>query len=163
MTNCTHGIELSLNGLQILTSLVKSVEVPITCKIRILPTIEETVAFAKLAESTGIAALAVHGRYVKELGWRIHLHRARSTLGKLVTEPCSLNGQRLLKCFLCLACPALYDRLISEKPREPAHYDHIAAIACALSIPVIAKYVQLASFLLGSEYWPPIVINILRM
>lgn len=59
-----HGTKRALIGLQILTSLVKCVEVPITCKIRILPTIEESIAFAKMAESTGIAALAVHGRYV---------------------------------------------------------------------------------------------------
>lgn len=50
------------NVKRILTALVKEVSKPVTCKIRILPTIEETVAFAKLVERTGIVALGVHGR-----------------------------------------------------------------------------------------------------
>ena len=66
---------------KILSSLVKAVSKPVTCKIRILPTvsestysrqqhiitvdqsqIEETVSLAKMIESTGVKALAVHGR-----------------------------------------------------------------------------------------------------
>ncbi|XP_065827331.1 tRNA-dihydrouridine(20) synthase [NAD(P)+]-like isoform X2 [Oscarella lobularis] len=51
---------------QILSSLVKAVSKPVTCKIRILPTIEETVSLAKMIESTGVKALAVHGRLQTE-------------------------------------------------------------------------------------------------
>ncbi|XP_032235950.1 tRNA-dihydrouridine(20) synthase [NAD(P)+]-like isoform X2 [Nematostella vectensis] len=47
---------------KILTTLVKGLSIPVTCKIRILPTIAETVQLCKLIESTGVTALAVHGR-----------------------------------------------------------------------------------------------------
>eukprot|EP00729_Bicosta_minor_P007911 gene7911-33749_t len=47
----------------ILTALVKGLpEKRITCKIRLLPTEEATLSLAKLIESTGVAALGVHGR-----------------------------------------------------------------------------------------------------
>ncbi|XP_077982851.1 tRNA-dihydrouridine(20) synthase [NAD(P)+]-like [Glandiceps talaboti] len=47
---------------EILTSLVKAVSKPVTCKVRILPKLEDTIALAKVIESTGVVALAVHGR-----------------------------------------------------------------------------------------------------
>ena len=47
---------------QILTTLVKGVSIPVTCKIRVLPKIEDTLALVKIIESTGVAALGVHGR-----------------------------------------------------------------------------------------------------
>jgi len=50
----------------ILTLLVKELSVPVTCKIRVLPSLEETVKLAKLIESTGVSALAVHGRTKEE-------------------------------------------------------------------------------------------------
>ncbi|NXN08832.1 DUS2L synthase, partial [Indicator maculatus] len=46
----------------ILTTLVKGICKPITCKIRILPSIQDTVNLVKRIEKTGIAAIAVHGR-----------------------------------------------------------------------------------------------------
>ena len=67
---------------QIVSSLVKSLSIPVTCKIRVLPTVriayslsllcqfhchpqvKETVALAKVIEAAGAAALAVHGRSV---------------------------------------------------------------------------------------------------
>ena len=50
----------------ILTSLVASVNIPVTCKIRILPNLEDTLALVKVIESTGVAAFAVHGRTKEE-------------------------------------------------------------------------------------------------
>ncbi|XP_070575291.1 tRNA-dihydrouridine(20) synthase [NAD(P)+]-like isoform X3 [Ptychodera flava] len=47
---------------EILCSLVKESSKPVTCKIRILPKVEDTIQLAKLIESTGVSALAVHGR-----------------------------------------------------------------------------------------------------
>ena len=47
---------------QILTALVREIKLPITAKMRLLDTKEECVAFAKMIESTGVAALAVHPR-----------------------------------------------------------------------------------------------------
>ncbi|XP_028813494.1 tRNA-dihydrouridine(20) synthase [NAD(P)+]-like isoform X3 [Denticeps clupeoides] len=46
----------------ILSTLVKGVSKPVTCKIRILPTLEETVSLVKRIEKTGVSAIAVHGR-----------------------------------------------------------------------------------------------------
>jgi tRNA-dihydrouridine synthase len=51
---------------QILTALVRACRVPVTCKIRLLDTVEATVAFAKAAEAAGVAAVAVHARHVTE-------------------------------------------------------------------------------------------------
>lgn len=50
----------------ILTTLVKGLSIPVTCKIRILPTLEETLELARLIEQCGVAALAVHGRTKEE-------------------------------------------------------------------------------------------------
>ncbi|NWV90661.1 DUS2L synthase, partial [Machaerirhynchus nigripectus] len=46
----------------ILTTLVKGICKPVTCKIRILPSVQDTVNLVKRIEKTGIAAIAVHGR-----------------------------------------------------------------------------------------------------
>ncbi|XP_018597703.1 tRNA-dihydrouridine(20) synthase [NAD(P)+]-like [Scleropages formosus] len=50
----------------ILSALVKGVSKPVTCKIRILPSMEETVQLAKRIEKTGVAAIGVHGRTKEE-------------------------------------------------------------------------------------------------
>ncbi|XP_035192996.1 tRNA-dihydrouridine(20) synthase [NAD(P)+]-like [Oxyura jamaicensis] len=50
----------------ILTTLVKGICKPITCKIRILPSVEDTLNLVKRIEKTGIAAIAVHGRKKEE-------------------------------------------------------------------------------------------------
>uniref|UniRef100_A0A7N6BIK0 DRBM domain-containing protein n=1 Tax=Anabas testudineus TaxID=64144 RepID=A0A7N6BIK0_ANATE len=50
----------------ILRKLVTGVSVPVTCKIRILPSLEETVSLVQRIEKTGVAAVAVHGRFKEE-------------------------------------------------------------------------------------------------
>lgn len=50
------------NAKKILTALKKAVRIPVTCKIRIKKTIEETVEHVKELESTGIDAIAIHAR-----------------------------------------------------------------------------------------------------
>ncbi|XP_036399616.1 tRNA-dihydrouridine(20) synthase [NAD(P)+]-like [Megalops cyprinoides] len=50
----------------ILSTLVKGVSKPVTCKIRILPSTDATVDLAKRIERTGVAAIAVHGRMKEE-------------------------------------------------------------------------------------------------
>ncbi|XP_072044693.1 tRNA-dihydrouridine(20) synthase [NAD(P)+]-like [Amphiura filiformis] len=51
---------------QILTTLVQGVSIPVTCKIRVLPKMEDTLALVRIIENTGVAALAVHGRLKEE-------------------------------------------------------------------------------------------------
>ncbi|GBG74327.1 hypothetical protein CBR_g18738 [Chara braunii] len=75
----------------ILSTLKRNLDLPVTCKIRLLDTYEKTVELARAVERTGVAAVAVHGRRVR------------------------------------------------DRPRDPAQWDGIAAVASALSIPVIAN------------------------
>ncbi|TGZ65537.1 hypothetical protein CRM22_005813 [Opisthorchis felineus] len=51
---------------EILTRLTSALRIPVTCKIRILPQLEKTLTLVKLIESTGVAALTVHGRTPSE-------------------------------------------------------------------------------------------------
>ncbi|XP_055222193.1 tRNA-dihydrouridine(20) synthase [NAD(P)+]-like isoform X2 [Gorilla gorilla gorilla] len=51
---------------KILSTLVKGTRIPVTCKIRILPSLEDTLSLVKRIERTGIAAIAVHGRKREE-------------------------------------------------------------------------------------------------
>lgn len=51
----------------ILEKLVKNLSIPVTCKIRILPTIEETLNLVEIIKNTGVSAIAIHGR-IKEEG-----------------------------------------------------------------------------------------------
>ena len=48
----------------ILSALVRGVSLPVTCKIRLLPTPEATFDLVNVIERTGVAAIAVHGRWV---------------------------------------------------------------------------------------------------
>ncbi|CAL8322835.1 tRNA-dihydrouridine(20) synthase [NAD(P)+]-like [Gadus morhua] len=50
----------------ILTKLVQGLSKPVTCKIRILPSMEDTVRLVQRIERTGVAAIAVHGRTREE-------------------------------------------------------------------------------------------------
>uniref|UniRef100_A0A669CRB2 Dihydrouridine synthase 2 n=1 Tax=Oreochromis niloticus TaxID=8128 RepID=A0A669CRB2_ORENI len=50
----------------ILRTLVTGVSIPVTCKIRILPSLEETISLVRRIEKTGAAAVAVHGRFKEE-------------------------------------------------------------------------------------------------
>ncbi|GAY35174.1 hypothetical protein CUMW_278120 [Citrus unshiu] len=48
----------------ILTMLKRNLDVPVTCKIRLLKSSQDTVELARRIEKTGVSALAVHGRKV---------------------------------------------------------------------------------------------------
>ncbi|KAJ8441043.1 hypothetical protein Cgig2_020334 [Carnegiea gigantea] len=50
----------------ILTTLKRNLDIPVTCKIRLLKTCPDTVELAKRIEKTGVSALAVHGRRVPD-------------------------------------------------------------------------------------------------
>lgn len=50
----------------ILSTLVQNLDIPVTCKIRLLPNIDDTISLCKLIEKCGVAALAVHGRTKEE-------------------------------------------------------------------------------------------------
>lgn len=46
----------------ILKTLVDNLKIPVSCKIRIFPTKEETLDIAKKLASSGIHTIAIHGR-----------------------------------------------------------------------------------------------------
>lgn len=46
----------------ILKTLVDNLEIPITCKIRILPDLQDTIELVKRLASTGISAIGIHAR-----------------------------------------------------------------------------------------------------
>lgn len=50
----------------ILTTLKRNLDIPVTCKIRLLKTSHDTVELARRIEKTGVSALAVHGRRVAD-------------------------------------------------------------------------------------------------
>lgn len=51
---------------EILTTLVRNLPKPVTCKIRLLDRMEDTLDLVRVIESTGVSALAVHCRTVAE-------------------------------------------------------------------------------------------------
>ena len=46
----------------ILSTLVKNLSIPVTCKVRVLETIEESIKLCQTLAETGIAAIGIHGR-----------------------------------------------------------------------------------------------------
>ncbi|XP_013404465.1 tRNA-dihydrouridine(20) synthase [NAD(P)+]-like isoform X1 [Lingula anatina] len=77
---------------EILTTLVNGLSIPVTCKIRILPTVEETVKLAKLIESTGVAALAVHGRTKEQRPRHENQNHFIKAVAEALTIPVIANG-----------------------------------------------------------------------
>uniref|UniRef100_A0A1A8NIZ4 Dihydrouridine synthase 2-like, SMM1 homolog n=2 Tax=Nothobranchius TaxID=28779 RepID=A0A1A8NIZ4_9TELE len=79
----------------ILKKLVTGVSIPVTCKIRILPSVEETVSLVQRIEKTGIAAIAVHGRFKEERPRHpVHCDYIQAVAGA-VSIPVIANGGSL--------------------------------------------------------------------
>nr|XP_019966338.1 PREDICTED: tRNA-dihydrouridine(20) synthase [NAD(P)+]-like [Paralichthys olivaceus] len=79
----------------ILRKLVTGVSIPVTCKIRILPSLEETIRLVQRIEKTGVTAVAVHGR-LKEERPRHPLHCDYiQAVAQAVSIPIIANGGSL--------------------------------------------------------------------
>nr|CDS33448.1 tRNA dihydrouridine synthase 2 [Hymenolepis microstoma] len=76
----------------ILTTLVQNLHVPVTCKIRILNTVEETIELVRLIESTGVAAIAVHGRKREERPRHPNHENFIRAIAEAVKVPILANG-----------------------------------------------------------------------
>jgi len=85
---------------QILTALVAVAEIPVSCKIRVLNTKEETLKFAKMVESCGVAAIGVHGRRREERpGDSNRISEIREVVEALKIPVIANGASAQLKCF----------------------------------------------------------------
>lgn len=76
----------------ILTTLVNGLSIPVTCKIRLLPKLEDTLALVKMIESTGVAAIAVHGRLKEERPRHANRNHVIKIIAESVNIPVIANG-----------------------------------------------------------------------
>ncbi|KAF0752097.1 tRNA-dihydrouridine(20) synthase [Aphis craccivora] len=84
----------------ILSAVVSAVKIPVTCKIRVLEDIDDTVALCKKLAATGVAAIGVHGRIIKERP----IHPNRNHFIKAISEALNIpvianGGSKEIKAF----------------------------------------------------------------
>lgn len=72
--------------------MVNGCSKPITCKIRCLSTIEETINLCKLIEKCGVKAIAIHGRFVHERPREPNHNDYIRAVAKELTIPVIANG-----------------------------------------------------------------------
>ncbi|XP_065202122.1 tRNA-dihydrouridine(20) synthase [NAD(P)+]-like [Planococcus citri] len=77
---------------KIIQNVKKSVSIPVTCKIRVLGTIEETISFCKLMEESGVSAIAIHGRTIKERPHNQNRDSYIEAIAKELSVPVIANG-----------------------------------------------------------------------
>jgi len=77
---------------EILCLLVKNLSIPVTCKIRLLSTVEETVKLCKMIESCGVAAIGVHGRTKDDRPRHPNNNKAIQMISNNISIPIIANG-----------------------------------------------------------------------
>lgn len=76
----------------ILKTLVDNLEIPITCKIRILPDLQDTIELVKRLASTGISAIGIHARTRDERPRRNPHPEVIKEVAKHIDIPVICNG-----------------------------------------------------------------------
>ncbi|GIY87851.1 tRNA-dihydrouridine(20) synthase-like [Caerostris extrusa] len=76
----------------ILTNLTQNLSCPVTCKIRVLPELEKTLELVKLIQSTGVAAIAVHGRIMGERPQHKNRNHVIKAISETLSIPVIANG-----------------------------------------------------------------------
>lgn len=71
----------------ILSTLVQNVKVPITCKIRVFESIDDTLNLVEELASTGISAIAVHGRTKTERPQHANRNKTIEVIAKKLSIP----------------------------------------------------------------------------
>ncbi|CAD1470105.1 unnamed protein product [Heterotrigona itama] len=81
--------EIAVN---ILKTLVDNLSIPVTCKIRVLPDLDKTLELCELLQSTGISAIAVHGRTVNERPQHMNHNEVLRKVSEQLSIPVIANG-----------------------------------------------------------------------
>ncbi|VDP83157.1 unnamed protein product [Echinostoma caproni] len=83
---------MAVGRVLILTTLTSALRIPVTCKIRILPKLEDTLELVRLIESTGVSAITVHGRTIQERPQHRNHDEVIREIAKTVSIPVIANG-----------------------------------------------------------------------
>ncbi|KAK3880719.1 hypothetical protein Pcinc_014811 [Petrolisthes cinctipes] len=84
----------------ILTTLVQGLSIPVTCKIRLLPTLEETIKLCKIIEECQVAAIAIHGRTRVERPNHPNHNDMIKEIAQVLTIPVIANGgSKEISCY----------------------------------------------------------------
>lgn len=81
--------EIAMN---ILRTLVDNLSIPVTCKIRVLSDLNKTIELCELLQSTGISAIAVHGRTVNERPQHANRNVVLKEISNRLSIPVIANG-----------------------------------------------------------------------
>lgn len=76
----------------ILKTLVDNLSIPVTCKIRVLSDLDKTLELCDLLASTGISAIAVHGRTVNERPQHTNRNEVLKKISDRLSIPVIANG-----------------------------------------------------------------------
>lgn len=76
----------------ILKTLVDNLNIPVTCKIRVLPDLKKTIELCNLLVATGITAIAVHGRTVQERPQHSNRNHYLKEIARRIAIPVIANG-----------------------------------------------------------------------
>ncbi|XP_067905594.1 tRNA-dihydrouridine(20) synthase [NAD(P)+]-like isoform X5 [Heterodontus francisci] len=120
----------------ILSTLVKGISKPVTCKIRILPSLEDTINLVKRIERTGVAAVAVHGsggsqEIIKEFAGIEEFRRITNASSVMVARAAMWNPSIFRKEGLLPAEKVLKEYL-SYAIRYDSHYSNTKYCLCQM-------------------------------
>ncbi|XP_060517088.1 tRNA-dihydrouridine(20) synthase [NAD(P)+]-like isoform X2 [Cylas formicarius] len=79
-------------AVEILSTLVDNVKIPITCKIRVFDDVDQTVNLSVRLASTGISAIAIHGRTKAERPMHPNRNYIINAVAKAIRIPVIANG-----------------------------------------------------------------------
>lgn len=97
------GVALMANqekAIQILRALVNGLKCPVTCKVRVLPDVDATVAVCRALAETGIAAIGVHGRTRDERPQHANRNHYIHAVADALNIPVIANGgSKEISCY----------------------------------------------------------------
>ncbi|KAK9869408.1 hypothetical protein WA026_003163 [Henosepilachna vigintioctopunctata] len=76
----------------ILETLVRNISIPVTCKIRVFESVDETINLVKDLVSTGISAIGVHGRTKFERPQHLNRNETIRKIAQSISIPVIANG-----------------------------------------------------------------------